>query len=505
MGLLGLDVKRLGFTVIKNATANIMRGCATAVVALVLPHFLTRTLDHDRFGAWSLMLQLAAYASYLDFGLQTAVARYLAQAIERKDDQQRDRLISTALAMLAMAGILAFSILCVLILILPHLFQQVPAALTGELRLGLLVMSASASLMLPLSTFTGVLVGMHRNEFPAFAIGVSRILGAAAVLVAVHFTQSLFWLAACLGVFNLLGGLVQWGIATNLLPKMRVRATYINRTMARELIHYCLGLTVFSFSMLLVSGLDVTIVGYFTFSAVGYYAIASTLITFVTGVSNSVFAAMVTPIAVLQARNELDRIRDLVIRTTRLSSYAGLIIALPVFVYGFAALRLWVGTAYAAQALPIAEILLVAQSIRLIANSYCAMLIATGQQNYGIAVAFIEGISNLLLSVAGIIWLGPIGVAWGTLIAAFIAIVCMFPFTMRWAREVPIPQWHLFREGVLLPLLVATPVLLCLILMNTQGPSPRTLKVLILSASISVVLAVAWGKLPEILRNRTAS
>lgn len=496
-------MKRLGFTVAKNALANIVRGGATAIVALTLPYFLTRALDHDRFAAWALMLQLAAYASYLDFGLQTAVARFLAQAVERGEAEQRDRLVTTAFGMLAVAGMLALTLLVGLIYLLPHLFHQLPASLVGELRMGLLVMAASAVLILPMSAFTGVLIGLHRNEFPALTIGGSRILGAAAVLVAVHFTQSLFWLAVCLCIFNLLGGLAQYVIAKRLLPEMRLRRQYISSRTAQDLVRYCLGLTVFSFSMLLVNGLDVTIVGYFTFSAVGYYAIASTLITFIAGLSNSVFAAMMTPVAVLQARSELGRIRDLVVRTTRLSSYASLVITLPVFIFGFDALRLWVGPAYASQALPILEILLVAQAVRLTGNGYTTMLIATGQQKYGIAPALIEAFTNLIFSIAGAVWLGPVGVAWGTFIGAVVAILCIFAFTMRWAHEVPISPWLFLHEGILRPLVIAAPVLLCLVLRNTQDPPIKSFGMLALAASASVVLALLHGKLiPTFLQGR---
>jgi O-antigen/teichoic acid export membrane protein len=503
---LGVDVKRLGFTVVKNALANIVRGGATAMVALALPHFLTRTLDHSRFAAWVLMLQIAAYANYFDFGLQTAVARYLAQAMERGDDEQRDRLVSTAFVLLVATSVLAFIVLGVLILELPHLFQQVPASLMAELQSGLLVMAISAGLSLPMSTFTGVLIGLHRNEFTALAIGGSRILGAIAVLVAIHHTQSLFWLAVCLSVFTLLGGLFQCAVAFHLLPEMRVRAQYLSKRMALELIRYCLGLTVYSLSMLLVSGMDISIVGYFTFDAVGYYAIAATLITFVAGFSNSVFAAMMTPVAVLQTRGQLCRIRDLVIRTTQLGSYASLMITLPVFVYGFVALKLWVGPAYAGQALPILEVLLVAQAVRLIGSSYCTMLIATGQQRFGVAVALIEASVNFVFSIAGAVWLGPIGVAWGTLIGAVIAIICLFPLSIRWAREVPIPAWAFFREGILRPLIVATPILLYLALRRGQSPSIWSPKVLILAVLASIVLSVVFGGLlPPILRSRIIS
>src|SRR5580698_1442651 len=103
-------MKRLRATLIKNAAFNILRGCAAALAALALPHFLTRSLDTQRFAAWSLMLQIAAYASFLDFGLQTAIARFIAQAIELEQNDRRDRVVETAFVLLAFAGALAFAI-----------------------------------------------------------------------------------------------------------------------------------------------------------------------------------------------------------------------------------------------------------------------------------------------------------------------------------------------------------------------------------------------------------
>jgi O-antigen/teichoic acid export membrane protein len=488
-------LQRLGFTLVKNALANLVRGGATAIVALMLPHFLTRALDHDRFAAWALMLQMAAYVGYLDFGIQTVVARHLAQLLERGANDQRDRLVSTAFAMLSIAGIVAIVLSSMMVWQLPRIIHGISPALLGELRSGVLALALSAALMLPLSVFAGVLIGLHRNEFTALTIGGSRILGATAVVVAARYTHSLFWLAAYLGFFNLLGGAVQCVIALHKLPQMRLRVRYVSKQMAQELLQSCLELTVYSFSMLLVSGLDVLIVGYLAYSAVGYYAISSTLVTFVAGLSNSVFAAMMAPVAVLQERGELRRIRDLVIRTTQLSSYVSLVITLPVFVYGFVALKLWVGAAYAGQALPILEVLMVAQAIRLIGNSYCTMLIATGQQKYGMTVALIEASANLVFSILGVLWLGPIGVAWGTLVGALIAIACLFPFSMRKAKEVPIPAWPFFCEGILRPILVAMPVLLYLVFAHSQDSSTRSLKSLALVVGISLTLAVMFGNL----------
>ena len=62
------EMKPLRLTVVKNAVANLVRGGATAAVAIALPRFLTRSLDPERYAAWSLILQIAAYSSFLDLG-----------------------------------------------------------------------------------------------------------------------------------------------------------------------------------------------------------------------------------------------------------------------------------------------------------------------------------------------------------------------------------------------------------------------------------------------------
>jgi O-antigen/teichoic acid export membrane protein len=461
-------VRRLGFTVVKNALANIVRGGASGVVAVALPHFLTQALDHDRFAAWALMLQIAAFAAYLDFGVQFAVARYLAQAIELNDDRQRDRLISTAFAMLTVAGAIALLVIGTIVLFLPSIFHGIPSALVCDLRLGLMFMAVSAALGLPMSTFTGVLIGLHRNEFPALAIGGTRMLSALAVLVAVRYTHSLAWLALCLAVTNFMGWLIQYLIAKTLLPGMHVAFSQVTMPMVRELANYCYALTVFSFGMLLVSGIDVTIVGHFDFGAVGYYAVSVTLIAFFVGLNTSVISALMTPVAVLQARGELKRINDILSLTTCINTYANLLFTALVFLVGNVVLRVWVGAAYERRALPILEILMLAQTIRMIGNPYSTVLAATGQQRYAISCAIAEGIGNLLCSLMGIVLLGPIGVAWGTLVGAVISVAWMLLITMRQARLIPIDRKMFLWTTTLKPLLFYTPIICYVIVISSH-------------------------------------
>ncbi len=122
--------------------------------------------------------------------------------------------------------------------------------------------------------------------------------------------------------------------------------------------------------MLLINGLDVAIVGHFDFAAVGYYSIAAALVTLFSGAHTAICSAFMTPVAALHASGEMSHIRKVILHATRLSTLMNLL-AVTVTVFGGKyLLQHWVGEPYASQALPIVEILMVAQAIRLVMNPY---------------------------------------------------------------------------------------------------------------------------------------
>jgi O-antigen/teichoic acid export membrane protein len=490
-------MKRIPKLIAKNAFANLMRGGATAIVALTLPHFLTLSLGRDRFAAWSLLLQMSAYTSYLDFGVQTAVARFLAGYMERGEEGQRDRLVSTALALLSCAAALAVLLILVVLWQLPNLFSGIPAELMPEFRGATAVLGASVVLALPLSTFSGVLLGLHRNEYVAAAVGGSRLLGAASVLVLVRHTDSLIVLAACIAVTTVLGGIVQVMLVKRLLPALTVSRSGVQVSTAMDLGTYCLGLTVWTVGMLLISGLDVAIVGHVDFKAVGYYSIAAALVMLFSGAHSAVSSALMTPVAALHASGETLQIRGLILRATRLSTFANLAAVTVTCLAGKWFLQHWVGEPYASQALPIVEILMLAQAVRLVMNPYAAALIATDLQRHGIAQGAVEGVINLICSIIGAYLIGPLGVALGTLIGAVCGLGWTILLTVRRTAEVSSGRRTFMTEGILRPFLCSLPMIIFTIVIVFQGQS-LTMNAIVLFAVCgfgSYLLTSRFGRL----------
>src|SRR5882757_4934978 len=113
----------------KNAIANLTRGGAAGIAALLLPAVLVRHMSQIDYSVWVLVLQVAAYSGYLEFGLQTAVGRYIAVANEKHDAHQRDSVFSTALVGLSVAASIGIVLLIGVSCAAGRLFPSVPATL----------------------------------------------------------------------------------------------------------------------------------------------------------------------------------------------------------------------------------------------------------------------------------------------------------------------------------------------------------------------------------------
>jgi Ca2+/Na+ antiporter len=77
------------------------------------------------------------------------------------------------------------------------------------------------------------------------------------------------------------------------------------------------------------------------------------------------------------------------------------------------------------------------------------MLISLGEQNKGIPGAIYEPVANLTASILGMIYLGPVGVAWGTLFGSLCGLVWIVTRLMPVVESVNIGMPEFFRRGVL--------------------------------------------------------
>jgi O-antigen/teichoic acid export membrane protein len=456
--------------IVKNAFANLVRLAGAGIVALLLPPFLARELPKDVYGAWALLLQLALYAGYLDFGIQTAVARFVAHANELNDADQRDGIFSTAFALLAGAGLLGCALVVGLAWQIPHIFHQMPAYLYHPAQTALLCMGLTLALGLPANVISALFVGLQRNEVPAAIAIVNKMIMAGLVIAVVLKHWGLAAMGIAVGVANLAayaGAFATWKAwASN----VRLRLALVGKKYVHQIGAYSTSVVVWMLAMLMVSGFDLSIVGIFDYQATAYYAIAATLTTFVAQAQGALFSALLPASAVLAARGEGERLGAMLISATRYGMLILLAMALPLIVAGHWILRLWAGPDYGLHSTVILQVLVIANVIRLCALPYSTLLLGTGQHSKVIASPLAEGVTNLTVSVVGAYFWGAIGVAVGTLIGAFVSIGFHLLYNMPRTALIVIDRVRLIKEGILRPALCALPLLSLSLIERVTAP-----------------------------------
>ncbi len=483
------------FRILKNAGANVARGVAAALVALVLPPLLTRSMSPAAYGAWALVLQLSAYIVYLDFGIQTAVGRFVAYGKERADRDYCDRMVSTAVAALAVAGLLGLMAAAVAALLLPQVFHQMPSSLLGQARAAVVLVAGSLAIGLPFAAFNGVFVGLHRYDIPALTVGGSRVLSAVFLVLVVRHGGSLLWMGVAVAAVNLLGYSLQYGLYRHLAAGICLKLSSVAREALRELFNYCFSLSIWSFAALLVAGVDLVLVGFFQYQEVAYYAVASTLVLFLAGLQSAIFNALLSPAAALHARGSSGALGRMLVTSTRYGTFLLLLTGIPLLLWAPGILRVWVGPVYAAHGALYLRILVIANMIRLSATPYSVLLMGTAQQKLAIGSPVFEGITNLVVSLIGGYWFGAIGVAVGTLIGAIVGVLVHFVRNLRRTTEIRISTREFLRDGLMGPVVCVVPLLACAAWLAAAARSLVSVMVLLSAFLLTGLLAWRCGVL----------
>ncbi len=472
-------------TIFSNVAANLARAAAVSLVTLLLPAYLTHHLSVAMYGAWVLILQLGACVSYLDLGIQTGVSKFVAEYDALGDHAGAGRHASAGFALMIMAGTLGLGLTFLLAWQVPKLFAAMPANLYHQVRIGLLLVGSSLSFSLVCAVYSAVFLGLQRYWIPTTVTIVSRASFVAVVIAVVALHGNLVSVGLAVAAVNVAAGFLQvlawWKKASHVPLSIGLVEFRVLKTVAR----FCSLQSIWTIGMLCVTGLDITIVGHYDYGQTAYYAIATLPTNFMLLIVSSMLGPLMPASSALSTQLSPTEMGDFLVRITRYSTTILLLTGLPLMVYGFPVLRLWVGTTYATHALLYLQILIAANIVRSLCAPYATMISATGQQAAAVATAISEALVNLGSSIYLAGRYGAIGVAMGTLIGSFVSVTLHFAITMHLTRRtLAITRLRLFQRGLLHPALIVLPSLLLILLWTTDH-----------SLLLDPSLALVWGSI----------
>ena len=478
--------------VLQGSASNMVRLLLSMLVSLVLPPFLVHRLSAAEYSAWVLILQLSAYVGLLDLGLQTAIGKFVAEHDATGDRDTNHHLVSTSFTILAIAALIAAGGVVTMAWHVPELFRQMPVALVPEVRVGVLAVGLSTAFALPFSSFSAIFTGLQQYAFPTVIAIASRTLSAAALVILLLLHGSLVQMAFVMAGFNIALAVAHY-LGWRGYASERVNFSFLlfDRESAVRLAKYGSVLSLWTFAMLLISGLDTVIVGHYDYRDTGFYAIASSVTNVMLALITSLFGPLLPALSSMQAGAKPDRMGDLCIQASRYCTLLLCLLGLPLIFGAYPLLSLWVGRPYAARSALYLQLLVIGNMIRQLAYPYVIAVVATGKQHLATISAIAESSVNIILSIWLVQRWGAMGVAVGTLAGAIVSVGVHILVSMRYTQStILIPRRRYVIGGLLRPLLIIMPSLLLYRFWKPLSMLPA--EPALLAGWLVSTIAVAW-------------
>jgi O-antigen/teichoic acid export membrane protein len=439
-----------------------------------------------------LILQISGYINLLDLGLQTAIGKFVAEYHAAGDERAAARTLSSSFAILcvsAVAGALAIGVIAWRV---PQIFHQMPTNLNAGVRASILLVGWSTAFSLPFGAFLAAFTGLQRYGFPTALAMLSRTLSAAGMAGLLLMHSNLVGLALCLTIVNVataLGQFLGWmKFARN---SVGFSFRLVERISVLQLIRYGGVLSIWSIAGLLISGLDMIIVGHYDFKNTGYYGIATAATNFMVLMIGSIFGPLLPAVSSLLGGSTTERIGRIVINSTRYCALLLCLIGLPLGLGAYPLLRLWVGREYALRSQLFLQLLVCGNAIRQLGYPYSLAVIATGKQHLATLAGIAEAAVNITVSIYLVQRIGAPGVAIGTIVGAFVSLGLHLYVSMKWTQSaILISRRNFVIEGLLRPLSCAVPAMLLLCLLRVSGTT--TADYLAILACALTTVGVAW-------------
>jgi O-antigen/teichoic acid export membrane protein len=401
--------------ILANAAASAAGFTAQMAVAFFLCPVLVHGLGDRRYGMWSLVESVLAYLSLFDLGVAAAVIRYGARLCALKDRDHLNRVFSTSLCIFTAAGLAALAV--ALACAGPGVgLVGVPEDLADETRWMFVLLGVNLAVGLPLQVFPALLDALGR--FPS-----KTAVRTAAALVRVP----LF-----LGVLGAGGGLVAlaWAITlTNVaehaalavlvrrhLPWLRFSPALADRATFREIRGYSLDASLAMLAGRISFQTDAVVISLFLAPQyITFFAVAGRLVEYSKGLVRSATTVLTPAVSTLEARGDFAAIRRMLFHSTRLVLWITLPIQAGLVLLGRPFLALWLqGDYHAERSYATLVILSLTLALTMSQSVSGRILYGIGRLRWYSRAVLVEGVANLLLSVALVGPLGIEGVAWGT-------------------------------------------------------------------------------------------
>jgi O-antigen/teichoic acid export membrane protein len=442
----------------RNALSSYAARGVLGIVALALTPYLFRALGPSGFGTWSVIFGLTAIALVLQIGISQGLTKMVAELPGHQRGSDLHDTMGAGLSLMAGAGAVMLAVAVVVAVAFPRLAAE---GEEGAFQAGLLLVGVALFVRMPCMACAAALVGHQRYDLANIGNVATTLVFAAGAVVAIESGAGIVGVAGAQALALTVGGIVYALTLRHLCPDLSLRPRLDQGDTRRRMMRFS-SFTLLADSMVLVGQrLDVVVIAALAgAAAAGPYAAVVKLQSALQSLTRPFIDLLMPMVADLTGRGQQAEVLRRLTVTTRLALQISIPVAAAMAIFASDIVIVWLGDDAPPTTQNIVVLLMVANVIGLVAIPATEALIGLGRVRIIGALAVVEGLLNLGLSLLLVSIYGAVGAAIGTLVAVTVLGPLRLPLAVRAAGG---STRALLRGSVAIPLLSSGPAIVTMI------------------------------------------
>lgn len=407
--------------IVRNTLASSFLKAWTYLINFFLFPFIVKYVGLEEYGIYLLVGAFVGYFGLLDFGVNKALVKYVAEFNAKDDEETVNRMLNSSFLFYLFIGAVIFILVMIIGTFYVHAFN-IDSGNIEKARYIAYLTAIGALTSWPMRTFGAVMPGLQRYDISVIiAFIVSNVTAVATVIILQNgggILDLIFW-GIVIGSVGQLGTVI---LVQRFLPYLKLRREYMTFTTMKKIFRFSSVIFISQISALLILGTDRIVIGAFvSVGAITLYAIASKLNKLISSVNDLSGSSLLPAATELEALDKQSKLKEMVFRGGKYRCALVLAVTSTIFMLVEPLIRYWMSS----DPENLSEYMTMVHPTR-VYISYWFIIASTGTIGAVLLAKeiikeimifnILIGISNLALSLVLVQYYGLFGVILGTVI-----------------------------------------------------------------------------------------
>jgi O-antigen/teichoic acid export membrane protein len=420
--------------IVENICSNWASLMVNVMISFLVSPMIVHSLGNEQYGIWILITSLTGYFTVLDFGVNTAIVRYISSNHAQNEPVQVRKIYSTSIAIFAVVALVLLVLSCIFGLFFQSFFgiNHVP-----RLHLYLIFMLSAVDLACGLlfSVFLGSLSGLQEFKFINGSFIIVTFVKSVVLVYLLKQGHGLITLALLQVGSTFIRALCQYWRIKARYPHIFFRRDFVTKDIFKLIYRYSAYSFIIAIALKLLFYTDSLVIGAKTgLAEVTFYAIPATLIDYLEKFVWAMITVLVPIISANEATGKDGKNVNLYVVGTRISLLFSMPFVISLYFYGHDFIRLWMGQEISDRSFWVLRLLLIGFGLAMSQLIAHGILKGISKHKVLAIILSIEALANLGMSVVLAKPFGIEGVAFGTMVPLLAASLVIILYTCRLLR-----------------------------------------------------------------------